>query len=121
MKMISRTMQDKETGIHQWERFTVQGIPEECRPMSSFVSYYMLNILPRGTPMSRDALMPYIRTTDMVRVRGIGYSLNFVLMPKSGFRLRLLMFQTPHDMRQLSIDSDETLDENEPVISTKFS
>ena len=87
MKMISRTMQDKDIGVHQWERFMVQGIPEECRPMSSFVSYYMLNILPRGAPMSRDALMPFIRTTDMVRVRGIGYSLNFVLMPKSGFRL----------------------------------
>ena len=83
----------------------------------------MLNILPRGSPCGRDMLVPFVRTTDMVRVRGIGYSLNFVLQPKSGFCIRLLMFQTPYDMQQLSehAEVDNQLDDNKPTVDTKFS
>jgi len=89
--------------------------------MASFESHYMLNILPCGVLMSRDSLMPFIRTTDMVRVRGIGYSLNFVLRPKSGFKICLLMFQTPYDMRQLSESCDNPMGENEPYRNSKHS
>jgi len=89
--------------------------------MASFESHYMLNILPCGVPMSRDSLMPFIRTTDMVRVRGIGYSLNFVLRPKSGFKIRLLMFQTLYDMRQLSESCDNPMGENKPYLNSKHS
>jgi len=71
--------------------------------------------------MSRDSLMPFVRTMDMVRVRGIGYSLNFVLRPKSGFRIHLIMFQMPYDMRQLSENAEMTMGENKPYLTLKFS
>ena len=81
----------------------------------------MLNIIPHGVPMSRDSLMPFVRTTDMVRVRGIGYSLNFVLRPKSGFWIHLIMFQMPYDMQQLSENAEKTMGENKPYLTLKFS
>ena len=87
MKSICRTLQDPATGQYQWERFTTKGIPDECRRLSAFVCHYQLNILPRGEPLGLDKLCTFKRTTDMVRVRGIGYQMSFVLQPKSGFQL----------------------------------
>jgi len=57
----------------------------------------------------------------MVRIRGIGYQMSFVLQPKSGFRLRLIMFQTPYDMEQLTDTAPESLSDNAPYFSTDTS
>jgi len=62
-----------------------------------------------------DKLCTFKRTTDMVRVRGIGYQMSFVLQPKSGFRLRLIMFQTPYDMEQLTESATDSLSDNAPM------
>jgi len=85
MKSISCTLQHPETGQYQWERFTTKGIPDQCRRLAAFVCHYQLNIIPRGDPLGTDKLCTFKRTTDMVRVRGIGYQMSFVLQPKSGF------------------------------------
>jgi len=58
---------------------------------------------------------------DMVRVWGIGYQMSFVLQPKSGFRLRLIMFQTPYNMEQLSKSASDLLTDNAPIFSTDTS
>ena len=81
----------------------------------------MLNIILRGNPISRDQLTTFVHTTDMICARGIGYSINFVLMPKSGFQIHLIMFQTPYDMDQLSEQADESLTDNMPSVDVTFS
>jgi len=121
MKSICRTIQDPMSGQYQWERFTTKGIPDQCRHLSAFVCHYQLNIIPRGDPLGTDKLCMFKHTTDMVRVRGIGYQMSFVLQPKSGFRLQLIMFQTPYDMEQLSYGAPEQLSDNVPYFSTDAS
>ena len=86
--------------------------------MLAFVCHYQLNIIPRGDPLGRDTLCTFKHTTDMVHVRGIRYQMSFVLQLKSGFRLHLLMFQTPYDMEQLSESATNQLEDNAPVFST---
>lgn len=116
-------MQHPTTRQYQWKRFTVKGIPEKCQKSTCFISHYMLNIIPRGSPCGRDMLVPFVHTTDMVHIQGIGYSLNFVLQPKSGFRIQLLMFQMPDDMQQLSEHAgvNNQLEDNKPTVNSKFS
>ena len=112
MRNISRTLQDPQTGIHMWERFTTKGIPKNAHKYVSYFSHYLLNMLPRSLPDVYDQYKYYLRNTDMVRVRGIGVHLDIFLAPHSGYRLRLLTFQTPYDMTQLT---DNRLNDNSPT------
>ena len=66
MRMICCTVQNKDTGQIIWERFTTKGIPEQVHQLTSFGCHYMLNMLPRGIPMTQDVLTTYKRMTDMV-------------------------------------------------------
>ena len=122
MRMMCRTVQNKDTGQIVWERFTTKGIPEQVHQLTSFGCHYMLNMLPRGIPMTQDVLTTYKRMTDMVRVRGIAIHLDFILQPKSGYNLQLILFQSPYNMQQLSDDytEDRELDDNKPHPGNKF-
>lgn len=72
--------------------------------------------------MTHDALTTYKQMTDMIRVRGIAVHLDFILQPKSGFKLRFILFQSPYDMDQLSSDfTDENkLGDNKPSYGNNF-
>ena len=122
MRMICHMVQNKDMGQIVWERFTTKGIPEEVHKLTSFGCHYMLNMLPRGIPMTQDVLIMYKRMTDMVRVCGIAIHLDFILQPKSGYNLRLILFQSPYNMQQLSEDytDDCELYDNKPHIGNKF-
>lgn len=48
MRTITHTTQDRNTGVPQWERFTLKGIEDHAKPLAAFATHYMLNMIPRG-------------------------------------------------------------------------
>ena len=60
--------------------------------------------------------------TDMVQVHGIAIHLDFILQPKSGYNLWLILFQSPYNMQQLFEDytDDRELYDNKPHIGNNF-
>lgn len=71
--------------------------------------HYMLNGIIRPKMGDERIQLNWFRRTDMVRGTGIQLHLDFQLQPKSGFKVRVILFQSPKDMDQLT-DGDEEHD-----------
>lgn len=121
MRNICRTTQDAATGVHQWERFTTRGVPRKLHSVLAFTSYYLLNDLTRAKLNPTDKYSYFLRTTDMVRAKGISVNLRIQVQPNSGYKLRLLMFQGPYDMVDMSGgEGEEVLQDNMPSNPAEF-
>ena len=95
MKEVVRTTREPVTGHFKWEMFTTRGIPRDFHKYVAYACHYMINRLERVEPFNTTSLLPHFRTSDWVRVKGISTKLDVVVQPKSGFRLRFLMWQGP--------------------------
>src|SRR5579863_5453402 len=98
MNSICHTMQDPNTGLNIYEQFTTKGIEKKYHKYLLFSSHYMINILPRAGLDLADQYSKFLRTTDMVWARGLLINLQVQVAVHSGYRLHLIMFQTPYNM-----------------------
>jgi hypothetical protein len=73
-------------------------MPDITHKYAAFVCHYMINRLERLEPFHLASVLPQNRTTDWVRVKGVCVNLDIVVQPRCGFRLRIVVFQTPHDL-----------------------
>jgi hypothetical protein len=103
---------NEENGRHLWERFTTAGMPRDTLPFASFASRYCLNYLEHNGLSLKDSLtkrsLHQFRNSDLVRATGIRYHLDISIQPKSAYKLRILMFQSPKgwdDLTQI-LDND---------------
>jgi hypothetical protein len=94
-------MFDKDSNI-KWEMFSLRGLHPKVQPAVAFACHYQLNVLQRASPYDEESLHPYLRKSDMVRCTGISLSFEMRIEPKSGFRLRVLLFQTPYELKAMT-------------------
>jgi hypothetical protein len=106
LKNIVRTTCDEHDGKHLWERFTTKGVVRDSAPFSSFICHYYINQIPRTEAFTDDLLLSWARSTDMIRVTGIRLSLDVGVSPKSGWRVRLMLVQSPLDFYGLTGEVD---------------
>ena len=67
----------------------------------AFTSYYMTSYIERCSFDPQDRLRPWRRLNDMIRLTGIKVGVEFHIAPKSRFRVRMLIFQTPYHMKDI--------------------
>jgi hypothetical protein len=98
LSYVMRTTKGKDSHETLYERFTTKGIAKEALPFVSFASRYCLNYIEHtgyGSSSAHAKVMLHnFRRSDLVRCTGIRYHLDVSIKPKSGFKLRVLMFQS---------------------------
>ena len=94
MKCISCTLKNEERDLQyefvntgHAEKRLVQGLAYAC--------HYQLSHVPRSTFELQDRARYWQRLGDMIRIPGIQGKLKMIVKPKSGFRIRVLLLQTP--------------------------
>ena len=103
--MISRTIKDQD-GKARYEFVSTAGIPKKQIASLVFCSYYMISHIPRAVFDLQDRRRYWRRIGDMVRLTGVHVKLQMILKPMSGFRVRMLMFQTLFHMKDMMGTSD---------------
>lgn len=116
MKLISRTLKDENRNPH-YEFVTTRGLSKKSVVCASFVSYYMVSHIPRSVPEPGDRVRYWKRNSDMARLTGLQVKVEMIVKPKSGFRVRLLLIQTPFDMADMTSESDT--ENNQARIGTR--
>jgi hypothetical protein len=109
LNRVTQTTMNSDTSDFVWERFTTIGIPRDSLHYSAFVCHYHINRLPRARYGAPTSLLPYYRNSDWVRCTGIHIKLDIVLNPKSAFKLRVILFQSPYSMEHIT---DNDLEDN---------
>ena len=107
LKVISCTIKDGE-GKARYEFVSTAGIPKKQIASLMFCSYYMISHIPRAVFDLQDQRRYWRRIGDMVRLTGVHAKLQMILKPMSGFRVQMLMFQTPFHMKDMMGTSDLT-------------
>lgn len=105
MKCISRTIIGPDK-CPAYEFYTTGGVPKKNVPATSFVSYYQLSRVPRAQFDLQDRSRYWLRLGDMMRITGIQIKLKMILKAKSGFRIRMLMIQTPYCAEEFLEDGE---------------
>ena len=102
IKNICRTTSSETDGRLLYERFTTKGYDKKASKYSSFAANYTINKVPRADVFTNESLLSWFCNSDMIRVTGIRLELNIGVSPKSGWRVRLLLIQSPLDMSQIT-------------------
>ncbi len=100
---VIHTTSNPGTGNLLWEKFTTHGFPKECLEFIAFASHYQINELDRIPTNNTGVLQPFWRKADMVCTCGIQMHLNVAVAPRSAFRVRVILFQTPFSWSQISL------------------
>ena len=77
-----------------------------------FASHYLVNVLPRADIAAEENALPYFRTTDFVRGTGMSLSLDIRMKPRSGFRFRIIIFQTPYGLAEIAEEHKDVIRNN---------
>lgn len=94
MKHISRTVKNI-AGDVQYEHVSTGHAAKKYVGGLAYACHYQLSHVPRSTYDLQDRQRYWRRLGDMIRLIGIQGKLHMILKPKSGFRVRVLLLQTP--------------------------
>jgi len=109
--MISRSLGRDEGGECD-EIISTKGFNNDQVGVMSFTCHYLINQIQKSFPTIPDRRLYYKRSSDMIRLRGVQVKARIVLGPRSGFRVRAIIFQTPFDIDDMSSDEDHPVDGN---------
>lgn len=94
MKHISRTVKNI-AGDVQYEHVSTGHAAKKFVGGLAYACHYQLSHVPRSTYDLQDRQRYWRRLGDMIRLIGIQGKLHMILKPRSGFRIRVLLLQTP--------------------------
>jgi hypothetical protein len=113
-----------DTGGHLYETFNTFGVSKNDVRALGFSSYYMTSGIDKSVDSMDDRRRYWRRNSDMVRLRGLQVSTRMIIKAKSGFRVRMIVFQTPYNMGQIlgdaSIPDNRHEDADDDVIQGRF-
>ena len=95
---------DRDSNKPLYERFTTKGIPKDCLQAVSFASRYCLNYISNALTIQRSnrpnvsndsdvrRSLHQFQRSDLIRATGIRYHLDMAVMPRSGYKVKVVMF-----------------------------
>ena len=108
LSYVTRTTSKRKNGKMLWERFTTKPINAEVIPFAAFQTHYNLSLIEGVAHHTDLGDQHHYRKSDLIRCTGIRMHFDISIMPKSGYKLRIMLLQTPYEWTTLApVDAND--------------